>query len=377
MLTIGELASYAGVTVRAVRHYHAKGLLPEPERDHSGYRRYDAGAVIELIRIRTLAQAGVPLTRVRELLRAGEEEFAAAVADIDERLRDEIRQRQRHRERIARLAAGDRLALPSEVVEYLDRLRALGVAERMVEAERDGWILLAAHSPGRVTEWMARKREQIADPQLIDFYRTVGQALDQTADDPRLVELADELAAYITRMAAEQGEDYVDDTDMEPPLVKLMDARAFDTVPAARRLIELMRKRGWTGWTKLERVTPGRRALPPTGRTMPTSGALEHGLRAPNGVGAPPPGPGGCPAPGGGSAASEHLGGEDVAAESPAAVGDLVDEDQGRRPGALAVHVGVGVGDGVDELLLGLGREGVGGDLEVGERHDGFLSLGD
>ncbi|MEO3796883.1 MerR family transcriptional regulator [Nonomuraea sp. B10E15] len=35
MLTIGELASYAGVTVRAVRHYHAKGLLPEPERDRS------------------------------------------------------------------------------------------------------------------------------------------------------------------------------------------------------------------------------------------------------------------------------------------------------------------------------------------------------
>jgi len=45
MLTISELASYAGVTVRAVRHYHAKGLLAEPERDHSGYRRYGAAAV--------------------------------------------------------------------------------------------------------------------------------------------------------------------------------------------------------------------------------------------------------------------------------------------------------------------------------------------
>ena len=65
MLTIGQLASYAGVTVRAVRHYHAKGLLPEPERDHSGYRRYDAHAVVELIKIRTLAEAGVPLARVR------------------------------------------------------------------------------------------------------------------------------------------------------------------------------------------------------------------------------------------------------------------------------------------------------------------------
>jgi DNA-binding transcriptional MerR regulator len=64
MLTISQLASYAGVTVRAVRHYHAKGLLPEPERDHSGYRRYDAKAVVELIKIRTLAESGVPLARV-------------------------------------------------------------------------------------------------------------------------------------------------------------------------------------------------------------------------------------------------------------------------------------------------------------------------
>jgi hypothetical protein len=35
MLTIGQLAAYAGVTVRAVRRYHQTGLLPEPERDAS------------------------------------------------------------------------------------------------------------------------------------------------------------------------------------------------------------------------------------------------------------------------------------------------------------------------------------------------------
>ncbi|SDI18327.1 DNA-binding transcriptional regulator, MerR family [Sinosporangium album] len=254
MLTIGEFASYAGVTVRAVRHYHAKGLLSEPERDHFGYRRYGAGAVIELIKIRTLVEAGVPLARVRELLRADEEEFAGAVAGIDRRLRAEIRQRQRQREQIARLAAGDGVALPTEVVEYLDRLRALGVAERIVEVERDGWIVLAARSPGRVSEWVTRKREQIAHQRLLDFYLTLGQALDWTADDPRLVELADRLAAYLTGLADEEGEDYVDDTDIEPPLVRLMDTLAFDSVPPARRLIGLLAQRGWTGWTRLERV---------------------------------------------------------------------------------------------------------------------------
>jgi DNA-binding transcriptional MerR regulator len=250
MLTIGELASYAGVTVRAVRHYHAKGLLPEPERDHSGYRRYDAGAVVELTRIRTLAEAGVPLSRVRELLRADEEEFATAVADIDRRLRAEIRQRQRHRERIARLAAGDGLALPPAVVGILDRLRALGVDERIVRVERDGWILLATHSPERVPEWAARKRERIADPPLIEFYLTLGQALDRSDDDPALTQLADKLATYLTRLAGDQ----VGDIDVEPPFAELMDILAFDTAPPARRLIELLMARGWTGWTKLERT---------------------------------------------------------------------------------------------------------------------------
>ena len=125
MLTIGQLAAYAGVTVRAVRHYHAKGLLPEPERDHSGYRRYDAEAVVDLIRIRILADAGVPLARVRELMAADEAAFAAAVDQIDRRLRAEIRERQRHREQIAQLAAGDNLALPPEAVAYLDRLHDL------------------------------------------------------------------------------------------------------------------------------------------------------------------------------------------------------------------------------------------------------------
>src|SRR5688500_6970308 len=109
MLTIGQLASYAGVTVRAVRHYHQVGLLPEPERDASGYRRYGALAVVELIKIRTLAEAGVPLSQVGELLRADQATFADAVKAIDRRLRGEITRLQTNRKQIAQLAAGDGL----------------------------------------------------------------------------------------------------------------------------------------------------------------------------------------------------------------------------------------------------------------------------
>ena len=124
MLTISQLATYAGVTTRAVRHYHQIGLMPEPSRDGSGYRVYDAADVIRLIRIRTLAEAGVPLARVQDLLDATAADFGEAVTQIDAELRARIRELQEHRRRIARLAAGDSLALPPEVVQYLDMLRA-------------------------------------------------------------------------------------------------------------------------------------------------------------------------------------------------------------------------------------------------------------
>src|SRR5437762_2647064 len=81
MITIGQLAGYAGVTIKAVRHYHERGLLGEPERDASGYRRYSADHAIELVKIKTLADAGVPLARIGELLTAGDERFAEAITD--------------------------------------------------------------------------------------------------------------------------------------------------------------------------------------------------------------------------------------------------------------------------------------------------------
>jgi DNA-binding transcriptional MerR regulator len=253
MLTIGQLASYAGVTVRAVRHYHAKGLLPEPERDSSGYRRYDAGAVVELIKIRTLAEAGVPLARVRELLTADEEEFGAAVVDIDRRLRAEIKERQRHRERIAQLAAGDALALPPDAVEYLDRLRALELPELMIGGERDGWILVAAQLPEHMPLYMKLKQQQLDDPATVELYRDMAQLIHWAADDPRAAGVADRIAATLEATDTEAWEG---DEMMPDELAELLDSVFLESVPIARHLMNLLEERGWRGWTKFERIPP-------------------------------------------------------------------------------------------------------------------------
>jgi DNA-binding transcriptional MerR regulator len=253
-LTISQLAAYAGVTVRAVRHYHAKGLLPEPERDHSGYRRYDAHAVVELIRIRTLADAGVPLARVRELLAAGEEEFSAAVDDIDRRLRAEIKELQRHRERIAQLAAGDSLALPPDAVAYLERLRALGLPELMIGGERDAWILVAAQLPKHMSLYMTLKQQQLDDPATLELYRDLAAMIYWEADDPRVAAVGDRLVAALETADNEGWEDH--DQEITDELAELLDSVFLDSVPIARRLMQRLEQRGWRGWTKFERIDP-------------------------------------------------------------------------------------------------------------------------
>ena len=255
MLTIGQLAAYAGVTVRAVRHYHHIGLLPEPERDASGYRSYGALAVVQLTKIRTLADAGVPLAKVGDLLEADPATFAEAIEDIDRRLREEIKRLQTNRQQIAQLAAGDSLVVPAEVVAYLDRLRELGVSDPMLESERDGWILVAARWPDRIPEWMPEKWAQLEDPLTVRLYRILGDALEADSDDSLLEDAADVLIQIVEEASARGELDHQDEAFDDAPFVDLLDALVVESDPRGERLLELMRERGWTGWTRLERLT--------------------------------------------------------------------------------------------------------------------------
>ncbi len=255
MLTISRLAAYAGVTVRAVRHYHQIGLLPEPQRDASGYRRYGAMAVVSLIKIRTLAEAGVPLAAIGPMLGADASTFAEAVQRIDSHLRDEIDRLETSRKQIAQLTSGYGLALPSEVVHYLDRLREIGASERMVAAERDGWILVVARWPDRVREFIPAKLAALDNPQLVRLYQVGSEIFDSDTgdDDPRLAELADIMAA-LAEQAYAAGEIDLGEMARDDVSFDLLDALAVESDPRARRLRDLMRERGWDGWIRLERL---------------------------------------------------------------------------------------------------------------------------
>lgn len=100
MLTIGAFSQLAGVSVRALRHYEAVGvLLPSWTDPATGYRRYRAAQLARLHRIQALQDLGLSLQQLRPLLDDGptaaqlsgmlvlkRAELTSRVADDQERL---------------------------------------------------------------------------------------------------------------------------------------------------------------------------------------------------------------------------------------------------------------------------------------------------
>ncbi|MBF6228455.1 MerR family transcriptional regulator [Nocardia abscessus] len=246
MLTIGQLAATAGVTVRTVRHYHHVGLLPEPERDASGYRRYSAQAAVDLIRIRTLADAGVPLARIDALLHAQPTEFASAITDIDVELRRKIDQLTENRRRIAELASGERLVLPAEVVAILDRMRSLGISELRIRLERDSWILMQALEPRAMPRRIREKNAGFDDPETTRLYLACDQSVDWDPHDPRLDQLIDDLDAWEIEHERDSS---------QPGYLKLVSSRISEASPAWQRILDALAHRAQQRRTAAEAGT--------------------------------------------------------------------------------------------------------------------------
>jgi hypothetical protein len=188
------------------------------------------------------------------MLEADAPAFAEAVQRIDTQLRDEIERLETSRKQIAQLAAGDSLTLPPEVTSYLDRLREVGVSARMVEGERDGWILIVARWPDRIHDIVRMKFAELENPQLVRLYQILSVLLESDpVDDSLAAEAADIMVSMLEQADAAGELNFVGVAD-DDPAFDLLDALAVETDPRSQRLVELMRERGWSGWNRPERL---------------------------------------------------------------------------------------------------------------------------
>lgn len=228
-----------GVTQRTIRHYHQVGLLEEPDRDVSGYRRYGSKDAVRLIRIRGLAAAGVPLARIGELLEAGSEEFHSAMAEVDQLLADRIAELQRHRQRLSTLSNPDADVLPPVAFELMEVLADLGMSEDFLRVEREAAVLMCALYPGPSQQWLRWQVDLLGVEEVRELYRLSNEAVDWDVDDPRIEDLA-RRSVELTRTHFRRTSD---DTqgwwgELDSVSYTLIDQHGADHSPAWRRLTE-------------------------------------------------------------------------------------------------------------------------------------------
>ncbi|KDN22352.1 MerR family transcriptional regulator [Amycolatopsis rifamycinica] len=126
LLTIGALAARTGLSVKRIRFYSDKGIVPATSQSPAGYRRYDVDAMARLELVRTLRELDVDLATVRRVL-AGETSLAEVAAAHAAALDVQIRALRLRRAVLT--AVANRKSSPQEM-DLMHRLVNLSDAER-------------------------------------------------------------------------------------------------------------------------------------------------------------------------------------------------------------------------------------------------------
>ncbi|MGW5073371.1 helix-turn-helix domain-containing protein [Rhodococcus sp. NPDC004095] len=84
-LSIGDLARHTGLTVKTIRYYADRGIVPPAGRSSAGHRRYGVDATVRLEFVRTLRDLGLDLETIRKVV-----DREAALADVAEKHADAL-----------------------------------------------------------------------------------------------------------------------------------------------------------------------------------------------------------------------------------------------------------------------------------------------
>ncbi|WP_238008022.1 MerR family transcriptional regulator [Dactylosporangium sp. AC04546] len=125
-VNIGELSRLTGLPVKTIRYYSDVGLVPEAERSHANYRRYDHSSLVRLEFVRTLRELGLDIATIRRVLDNGVD-LASVAAAHAEAISVQIRVLRLRRAALRAVARRD--PSPSEV-ERMTRIAQASADER-------------------------------------------------------------------------------------------------------------------------------------------------------------------------------------------------------------------------------------------------------
>ena len=195
-VTIGQAAAFADITIKTVRHYHKLGLVGEPARDSSGYRRYRSADLLRLVQVRTLAAAGVPLAGIGPLLDSDAASFAGILLDVERHLTERIAELTARRDMLHRLTSGDRTLLPDRAVAMLEGMPTLGFTPCDVRTARESFVLAKALVPEGFDDYLTDIEQALHDPRFVELTKRSAEVTGWEPDDPRVADLAADMAEH-------------------------------------------------------------------------------------------------------------------------------------------------------------------------------------
>lgn len=211
-MRIGELAAIAGVSTRAVRHYHAIGVLPEPKRRPNGYREYTAADLLRLLKVTRMAALGLSLDEIRDVLTDGSgTELRDILAEIAADLSNQAAQLQRQRDRIADAVESDAgLVSTPEIAALVAQIRDATHNPNLAAQEEEMLALFQATIPAaQFNEIVGGYGKMLADPAVVAQAELLADRFalltNESADDGEVVALADEIAALGSGMFSRGG----------------------------------------------------------------------------------------------------------------------------------------------------------------------------
>ncbi|MFE3884535.1 MerR family transcriptional regulator [Streptomyces lydicus] len=196
MWSIGELAEQAGVTVKTVRFYSDRGLLPEATRSAGGHRRYGPEAVDRLRLIRSLRTLDLPLPQIDRIL--AQEDVPGAADALEGAVAGQLRALGTQLSALRWREAALHLLRDCTPGERADRLRLIGAVDipPSTDALARFWRhVLPARLPARLlsTVLEAAVPQLPADPtpsQVLLFARLHAVATDSRVRDIGIRRLA-------------------------------------------------------------------------------------------------------------------------------------------------------------------------------------------
>ncbi|MFB9243789.1 MerR family transcriptional regulator [Massilia antarctica] len=230
LLKVGELASRAGVTVRALHHYDRIGLLKPSARAASGYRLYDRADVARLHQVQALRRFGLPLAEIGVVLDQPDTRFAGIVAEQITALRRQIAQASALRGQLVQLQRQLQLGAEPDLANWLSTLELMGAYDSyftkeelqrlpffQFDSQRDGiWgrlvariaALMAGGVPAASRQarhlalhWMRRlERDTAANP---DFAIRMGALMEGEPSARQRIGITPELKQYVIDALAE------------------------------------------------------------------------------------------------------------------------------------------------------------------------------